>query len=71
MRNRTGLLRNKVDENVVNKHVRQSSIPGMSKAALGVTALKNSIHRPALSEVTAVAVNRKVCSSPFLSDEQA
>ncbi|KAI0767932.1 hypothetical protein BC629DRAFT_1536997 [Irpex lacteus] len=51
MRNRTGLLRNKADENavgIVGKHIRGSSLPGVSHKVHTVTTLKNGAHRAAL-----------------------
>jgi hypothetical protein len=73
MRNRTGPVRAKADENAVGRHVRQSSAvtAGAPRAAhipVNVHALKNGgAQRAALGEVTTVAVNRKVSSSVLAS----
>ncbi|KAI0693121.1 cyclin-like protein [Cytidiella melzeri] len=71
MRNRTGPLRPKADENAVGRHVRQSSVvlAGMPRAAhnlANVNALKNGAQRAALGEVTTVAVNRKEAASKLV-----
>ncbi|CCM04313.1 uncharacterized protein FIBRA_06484 [Fibroporia radiculosa] len=65
MRNRTGPQRPKIngDENATSRHVRQSSsvaIQGVSRLPhAAVAAAKTGPQRPALSEVTTTAVNRK------------
>ena len=65
MRNRTGPLRAKVDENAAGRHNRQASIAanGITRATTStnnIAALKSGLQRAALGEVTTTAVNRKV-----------
>ena len=65
MRNRTGPLRAKVDENAAGRHKRQASIAASgvtrtSSSMSTIAALKNGLQRAALGEVTTTAVNRKV-----------
>jgi len=61
MRNRTGPQRLKNgDENATSKHLRQPSGIAIAGSRLVAGIGKTGPQRPALGEVTTIAVNRKV-----------